>query len=222
MMHKTSMTKISALLGVLACMGDICMIRLLEIRVPGYRPLSQAMSDLGHDGSPVARAVSAGWVLMGLMLIIFGYGFYRAFAHESGKARAAGWMLALYGIGEGLGSGLIPGTPGKLFATPRSVFHTLLGGVGVVGAILLPFIIMKMFHARRLRHLYTLITAVAGIFFFLLFSISNFYRPQGAWISCLGLWQRLYTLTYFFFFIYLAILMLVDKRDPAATPQLFR
>jgi hypothetical protein len=203
--------QISALLGVLACVGDICMIHLLGKRWSGYKPLFQAMSDLGHDGSPVARAVSAGWVLMGLMFVIFGYGFYRAFVRYSENARAAGWMLAFYGIGEGFGSSLIPGTPGKIFETPRSIFHNLASAMGVLAAMLLPFIIMKMFHARKSSCLYCWLTAISGIFFFLLFALSNFCRPHDTWISCLGLWQRLYTPTYFLFFIYLAALMLIEK-----------
>jgi hypothetical protein len=215
--HKGSrgilMIRISAVMGILACVEDIYIICLLGTWYPGYKPLFQAMSDLGHEGSPVARIVSTEWILMGLMFIIFGYGFYRCFVHHGNRARTAGWMLGLYGIGEGLGSGLIPGTPGKLFQTLRGTFHSLLGGVGVLAAILLPFIIIKMFDARKSSALYwySWITTVTGILFFVLFSISNFYHPAGHWISYLGLWQRLFTLTYFLYFIYLAVLMLTDS-----------
>jgi hypothetical protein len=128
-------------------------------------------------------------------------------------------MLALYGIGEGLGSGLIPGSPGKLFQTPRSVFHTLSGGVGVSAAILLPFIIIKMFHAGKSSALFwcSWFTAFFGVLFFVLFSIANFYHPEGNWISYLGLWQRLCRLTYYLFFLFLAVLMLVDKKTKVET-----
>jgi hypothetical membrane protein len=206
--------RISAVMGILACVGDACMIHLLGTWYPGYKPLFQAMSDLGHDGSPVAGIVSTCWVIMGLMFISFGYGFYRAFIHYGGMARIAGWMLALYGIGEGLGSGLIPGTHGKIFQTARGIFHTSISGVGVLGAMLLPFVILKMFDARKssARYWYPWFTAVAGMFFFILFAIANFYHIEGKWISYLGLWQRLYTLIYFLFFIYMAILMLVTKK----------
>jgi hypothetical protein len=207
------MIRIAAVMGILACVGDLSMVHLLETWYPGYKPLCQAMSDLGHEGSPVAGIVSAGWVVMGLMFIIFGYGFYQRFAHYGSRSRTAGWMIALYGIGEGLGSGLIPGTPGKIFHTTRSVFHSLAGGVGVTGAILLPFIIIKLFNAQKSSALYwySWYTTVSGCLFFLLFSISNFYRPEGNWISYLGLWQRLFTLTYFLFFICMAMRMLINS-----------
>ncbi len=213
------MVRISAVIGVLACLGNVYMIYLLGSWCPGYRPFLQAMSDLGHQGSPVARIVSTGWVIMGLMFIIFGYGFYRALFYEDKMARQAGWMLALYGIGEGLGSGLIPGAPGKIFQTPASIFHTLVSGVGVSAAILLPIVIIRMFNARKpALYWYSWFTTITGGLFFILFSISNFYCPEGKWISYLGLWQRLFVLMYYLFFIYLAMLMLASqkpiRRDP--------
>jgi hypothetical protein len=213
--------RISAVIGILACLLDVYLSYLLGSRYPGYNPLLQAMSDLGHEGSPVARVVSPGWVIMGLMFVVFGYGFYRAFLQYSKLAQTAGWMLALYGIGEGLGSGLIPGTPGKYLETRASIFHSSLGGVGVLAAILLPFIIMKMFNARKSSSLfwYSWLTTFFGIFFFILFAISNFYHPKGSWISFLGLWQRLYVLVYYLFFVYLAVLMLVDKRTILSRPH---
>jgi hypothetical membrane protein len=208
------MIRISAVIGVLACLGDLYMIYFLGNQYPAYKPFLQAMSDLGHAGSPVARLVSTDWVIMGLMFIIFGYGFYRAFLPHDKMARTAGWMLALYGIGEGLGSGLIPGTPGKILQAPGSIFHNLLSGVGVFAAILLPFIIIKMFSARKPSALfwYSWFTTVSGLLLLTLFLISNVYHPEGNWISYLGLWQRLFRLIYYLFFIYLAVLMLVRSK----------
>jgi hypothetical membrane protein len=217
----TLLIRICAAIGVLACLEDIYVSYLLGSRYPGYNPMLQAMSDLGHEGSPVARIASTGWVIMGLMFIIFGYGFYRAFFNHSKIARTAGWMLALYGIGEGLGSGLIPGTPGHYFEANASIFHSLLGGVGVSAAVLLPFVIIKMFNATKSPFLFwhSWLTTVFGVFFLILFSLSNFYRPEGNWISYLGLWQRIYVLIYYLYFICLAVLMLVDKRSNLAGPN---
>jgi len=212
--HNALLIRFSAVVGILACLGDLYMIYLLGTWYPAYKPLVQAMSDLGHPGSPVARIVSTGWVIMGLMFIIFGYGFYRAFSPNAKMARAAGWMLALYGIGEGLGSGLIPGTPGKILQSPGSIFHNLLSGMGVCAAIFLPFITIKMFSARKLSvsFRYSWFTTASGLLFFLLFAISYIYHPEGGWISLLGLWQRLFRLIYYLFFMYLAVLMLMVKK----------
>jgi hypothetical membrane protein len=216
----TLLIRTSAVIGILACLGDPIMITLLGIWYPDYKPFLQAMSDLGHAGSPVAHIASAGWIIMGLMFVIFGYGFYRAFLPHAKMARTAGWMLALYGIGEGLGSGLIPGSPGKTFQTPSSIFHNLLGAVGVSAAILLPFIIIKMFNVRKSSALfwYSWFATVTGLLFFILFSISNFYHPEGNCISDLGLWQRLFMLTYYLFFICLAVLMLSIKNQFGRCP----
>ena len=206
---------ISAIIGITACLGDLYMTHLLGTWYPGYKPLLQPMSDLGHEGSPVDRITSTWWVIMGLMFVVFGYGFHRAFRNLGKPATTAGWMLALYGIGEGLGSGLISGTPGRTFQTASSIFHNLLGAVGIMAAILLPFIMMKIYSARRSPALYwySWFTSVTAIFFLVLFLIANVYHPEGSWISYIGLWQRLVMLIYYVYFICLAVLMLVRPKS---------
>jgi hypothetical protein len=214
----TLLVRTSAIIGIAACLCDLGMTRLLGSWYPGYRPLLQAMSDLGEKGSPVAQIASTWWVTMGLMFIVFGYGFHRAFRHRGKPATTAAWMLALYGIGEGLGSGLVPGAPGRAFRTPNSIIHNLLGGVGVVAAILLPFFIMKLCEAQRSRALfrYSRGTSIAGILFLTLFLVSNFYHSTGCCLSYSGLWQRLFMLTYYLYFMYLAFLMLIHRNgDPS-------
>ncbi len=209
---------ISSTAGIIACLGDLAMTHLLGSWYPGYRPFFQPMSDLGDEGSPVAFITSTWWVTMGLLFVVFGYGFQRAFSNRGKPVRTAAWMIALYGVGEGLGSGLVSGTPGKPFQTPGSIFHNLLGGVGVLAVVLLPFIIMKIFESRHAPywHRYSWFTTATGIFFFVLFSISSFYRPEGSWISYTGLWQRLFMLMYYLYFICLAVLMLNRRKTAPA------
>lgn len=206
---------ICSIVGIAACLGDLYMTHLLGTWYPGYKPLFQPMSDLGDGGSPVAQIASACWVIMGMMFIAFGYGFYRAFAHYGKPAKMAACMLALYGIGEELGSGLVPGVPGGAFRTPESIFHNLLGGVGVTAAFLLPFIVIKIYNGRRSAGIfwYSWFTTITGIFFFILFSISTFYHPEGSLISYIGLWQRLFVLMYYLYFIWLAFLMPARKKS---------
>jgi hypothetical protein len=190
------------------------MTHLLGTWYPGYRPFFQPMSDLGDEGSPVALITSIWWVIMGLLFVVFGYGFGRAFSNHRGPVRTAAWMIALYGVGEGLGSGLVSGTPGKAFQTPGSIIHNMLGGLGVVAAVSLPFIIMRIFNSPRVPnfHRYSWFTTATGIGFFVLFSISSFYRPEGSWISFTGLWQRLFMLMYYLYFMCLAVLILTRRK----------
>ncbi len=216
----TLLIRISAVIGIAACLGDLFMTYLLETWYPGFKPLFQPMSELGERGSPVAGITSAWWVIMGLMFILFGYGFHRAFSQHGKTARVAAWLLVLYGIGEGLGSALVPGTPGKAFRTPASLIHNLLGSMGMSAAVLLPFLIMKMYRSRQSPFVwrYAWFTTVAGILLLILFGIANLYHPDGSWISYSGLWQRLYMLTYYLFFIFLAILMLIRTGPPHTKP----
>ncbi len=208
---------ISSILGISACAGDLIMTHLLGTWYPGYRPLFQPMSDLGDVGSPVASIASTCWVTMGLLFIVFGYGFYKAFSHHGKQARKAACMLALYGIGEGLGSGLAPRTPGKPFLVPASIVHSLFGVAGVAAAVLLPFVIMRFWNPRPSHYLYwySWFTTITGVLFLALFSVAFVFRPEGGWISYAGLWQRLFMLTYYLFFICLAVLMLI-RCEPAS------
>ncbi len=204
----------SSIIGILACLGDVAMTYVLATWYPGYRSLYQPMSDLGDPGSPVFRITSTWWVIMGLMFVVFAGGFYKAFSGRGRPGRMAAWMIAFYGIGEGLGSGLVPGTPGIPFRTPGSIAHNILGGVGVTSAIFLPFAIMKLYRTRRSPCLiwYSWFTTVAECFFLALFGISTFYHPEGNWISYSGLWQRLFMLIYYSFIIWLALLMLRSRK----------
>ncbi len=203
---------VTSIIGILACLGDLAMTYLLASWWPGYRSLYRPMSDLGDPGSPVIRITSTWWVIMGLMFIIFAYGFYRTFSHRGSPARMAAWMIALYGIGEGLGSGLVPGTPGVAFTTLASIVHNILGGVGVTAAIFLPFAVMKIYARSACFYWYGWLTSAAECLSLVLFGISALYHPEGGWISYTGLWQRLFMLIYYLFIIRLASLMLGARR----------
>ncbi len=209
----TWLVGVSAAIGIAACLGDLFMTHLLGTWYPGYRPLYQPMSDLGGTGSPVASVTSTWWTVMGLMFVAFGFGYFRAFWYQGKHAHQAAWMIALYGIGEGLGSSLVPETPGEAFWTPGNLIHGILGAVGVLAAIALPFIIMKIANARQSRWLYrySWFTSITGIAFIFLFAVCFLFKPAGGWISCCGLWQRLFMLVYYSFFVCLASLMLTRR-----------
>ncbi len=212
---------IFSIAGILACVGDLVMTHLLGTWFPGYRPFFQPMSDLGEGASPVASITSTWWVIMGLLFVVFGYGYHRAFPDQGKAGVIAGWMIALYGVGEGLGSGLVHGVPGEIFRTLGSIVHNLLGAAGVGGAIVLPFIIMKVYDGRfrSCLYWYSWFTTITGIFFIVLFLISSVYRPEGSWISYTGLWQRLFMLIYYLFYICLAVLMLSRGKSPSREPS---
>ncbi len=209
----------SAVIGISACVGDLVMTYLLGTWYPGYKPLLQPMSDLGDVGSPVGFVTTVWWAAMGLLFLIFGYGFYKAFSRYGTPAKAAGWMFALYGIGEGFGSGLAQRIPGQSFFAPATVAHNLSGAVGVAAAVSLPFIIMKICTPGRSTRLYwySWMTTIAGTLFLGMFGIAFFLQPAASWISYAGMWQRLFMLTYYVFFICLAVLM-ITRYETAPAP----
>ncbi len=212
-LSETLLIAVSSASGILACVGDPLMTYVLGKWYAGYQPLLQPMSDLGRVGSPVAFAASIWWAILGLLFACFGYGFYRAFWRQGAPARKAAIMIALYGLGEGLGSGLVPESPGTVRVTTRNLLHDFCGAVGVLALVSVPFIVMTMYNAKKSRYLhgYSWFTSIAGIFFLLLFAVSWLFGPQGTWIAYAGLWQRLFMLTYYLFMTYLVVLMLTRR-----------
>ena len=206
-----------SVVGIAACGGDLIATWLLGTWYPGYEPLLQAMSDLGAENSPVARLASDWWILLGLMFVVFGIGFYRAFPSRK-HSGAAAWMIALYGLGEGVGSGLIPETLGDPLLSPANIAHKAVSVIGMSALVALPFWITRIFDGSRspFSRLYLWLTTGGGGFFIILFIVSEFYRPKGSWISYHGLWQRLFVLIYYVFLIRLALFTFGRRGAPSA------
>ncbi len=207
------MIPFASAVGIAACVGDVIATWQLGREYPGYSPLLQAMSDLGAKGSPVAQRASDWWIILGLMFLVFGIGFHRAFPSQK-YASAAAWMIVLYGLGEGFGSALIPETLSDPFFALGNVAHRAVSVVGVSALVSLPFWVAKAFNGLQspFSRLYLWLSTGGGGLFILLFIISEFYRPSGSWIAYHGLWQRLFVLIYYVFLIRLALFMLNRRK----------
>jgi hypothetical membrane protein len=88
------------------CIGDFLSLFILGPEYPGYSQMHDTMSSLGSSTSPVSDIISAWWVILGILMIIFAFGFRAAYPHDNKYVRIVFWLLILYGLGEGLGSGL--------------------------------------------------------------------------------------------------------------------
>ena len=74
---------ISAIACLIACAGDFLMLFLPGRYYPGYSQLSDSISKLGTSASPVSGIFSAWWVIYGLLIILFAFGFRKAFSGGS-------------------------------------------------------------------------------------------------------------------------------------------
>jgi hypothetical protein len=201
--------KLSCVACIIACIGDFVFLFFLGMFYPGYSHLKNTMSALGASNSPVSNEVSAWWIIVGVLFIFFGIGFKQAF-HERGRnARIGSWLIMLYGIGEGIGSGAFKADfIGDSFTT-SALIHDALGGVGVAALLILPLIMKKLISKTELPNFHTMSTVVFFLsIFMLLFFSFRFSNDKSNFLNInQGLWQRLMMLINYVYLITIAIIM---------------
>ncbi len=179
---------------------------------PDYRMLHDTESMLGATASPVAALTSTWWVILGSMFVIFGLGFRLAYK-EGTATRAASWLIMLYGVGEGMGSGIFPANYVNGNLTLSGIVHDTLGGLGIAGMFILPLLIRKIIPRREHPALYALAIPILafGLIALILFSIAKLKSHPVEFITTWkGLWQRLLTLNFYVYLSFLAIVMMMD------------
>ena len=208
--------RVGAVAAWIVCIGDFVVSFLLAAQIPGYDPMAQSESVMGSSTSPVAGWVTAWGVAFSLLFLMFSLGFFHAFSEKGKAARAAAWMLLLYGLGEGIGSGFLPFdfVNGKL--TLSGQLHNLISGIGDTGLIFMPLVARKVFTLRERprMHTWSLLVFLVGMVFIILFLATKFIGPGHGLFSYRGLWQRLYLLDYYLYLMAGALVMFKKPLHP--------
>jgi hypothetical protein len=200
---------LSALAGILAAIIDLSSMFIFGICRLGYHSMNDTVSSLGASASPASDQISAIWIIVGILLIFFGLGFGKEFSAKGRFARIASWMIVLYGMGEGIGSGLFKANG----PTISGMLHELFGSVGVIAILFLPLIMQQVITKKEnpsfriLSH----VVFVSGIICLILF-LFRFSGDETNFISVYkGLWQRLFILITYIYLLCIALLM-IKKR----------
>ncbi len=202
----------SAILCISGCITDLVLIYLFGHQIPGYNQLTHTLSSLGVSTSPVAREVTLWSVILGTIFILFGFGFQEIFSTLGKQTRKAFWLFILYGLGEGVASGVfrIDLVNGEL--TNGAVLHEVFGGIGVVALLLLPLVMRKVFtqYSFPLFFRYSGIVLAAGIISTLLFSFRiQYFKGTFLYTYC-GLWQRIFLVNFYIYFVVIAVMMIQE------------
>jgi len=201
---------LSALACIIACVGDFIALFVLGTWYPGYSHLKDTMSALGSSISPVSDEISLWWMILGVLFIFFGTGFYKAFSAKGGYAKFASGLIILYGIGEGIGSGIFKADRIENGLTTSGVYHEILGGIGVISIILFPLIMQKLItkNKKPIFYLMSQIVFISGIILMILF-LFRFSTNENNFFSIYkGLWQRLFVLNSYIYLSVIAIQMI--------------
>ncbi|MEO5585820.1 MAG: DUF998 domain-containing protein [Flavobacteriales bacterium] len=185
---------------LLACAGDVVVPEILAGSYPGYNPVMQSESILGAAGSPVAGWFTAWSVCLALLFFVFAWGLQQAFWPTAKRMSLAAWLLMLYAIGEGLGSGIFPFNHSDGVLTVMGKLHAAMSVMGSAALYLLPLVwlLRPPVQGPRLRAI-SWATLLLGGLFMLLFGAAKAGLCWG-----LGLWQRAYLVVYYVYLLTLA------------------
>lgn len=194
------------------CAGDFLSLFILGKKYPDYSQLFDTMSSLGSSTSPVSDKISVFWVILGVLMIIFAFGFRTAYSPGDKYAKIVFWLLILYGTGEGMGSGFFKADRIAGSYTTSLIIHDILGGSGVVAILILPLIVTKIkpFFSSPGFIRFSRITLILGTLFLILFTFRFLTNGENILAKYKGLWQRLFVLVYYIYMIAIGIKMISD------------
>jgi hypothetical protein len=203
---------VSSVFCLLVCIADLLMLYFLGKQYPGYNQLTDTISSLGASASPVGSIQSAWWIIIGIVFINFAICFGTVFSEFGMKSAVAAWLIALYGLGEGLGSGLFRADHVDNLPTLSATIHNIMGGIGVMAILILPLVMQKIFKKEKHNALFVFswVIFVLGILTSFLF----LFRYFGNNILSLykGLWQRM-TLIVFYSYLGVIAFMIMKKQN---------
>lgn len=195
---------------VVGCLADLVMLYFFGKQIPGYNQFTSTISSLGESSSPVAGAVTAWSVTLGIIFIFFGFAFRSVYYEYGIPTRFASLLLIIYGIGENIASGVFKPDHINGALTFMAVLHGILGGIGVISALLLPFIMMKLFtrNSFPVFYVFSFFVLLTGLVSILLFSFRVVYFENSFVNTYKGLWQRIFLIDYYIYFAAIAFMMI--------------
>jgi len=201
---------ISALAGILACICDLVSQFVFGTFYPGYDQLTDTVSKLGSSISPVSVQMSTLWIVVGILIIFFSTGFYKAFWEKGKYAKIASGLLLLYGYGEGIGSGAFKADRVADVLTTSGIIHEIHGTIGIIAILVFPLIMQKVIpkNEKPAFYLMSKIVFASGLIFLFLFLFRYSTDKTNFFTLYKGLWQRLLILNSYIYLMTIAILMI--------------
>jgi hypothetical protein len=205
-----------AFAGIAGCLVDIASFFVFASRYQGYDQIRQPLSELGSSISPVSASISAWWAIFGILMVVLALGFYTAYTDNGRSGKMAAICIALYGLGEGIGSGLFKFDIINNVKTVSYSLHELFGSIGVFSILALPFLVFRITPFNRTLRFRTFSSYIIifGFIFFIMFSIRYVNLTNGVTDlinKYTGLWQRLFLFNYYIYLITVSLRMIRDS-----------
>jgi hypothetical protein len=212
---KKTFSNAAAMLCIAACIADVVLIYIFGNQIPGYNQLTSTLSSLGISTSPVAREVTVWSVTLGLIFIVFAYGFLQVFRKYGKETRMVFWLILLYGMGENIASGIFRADRINGELTNLAILHDLLGGIGVIALLLLPLVMQRIFtqFSFPLFYRYSRMAWLVGIIAIVLFSFRLNYFTGSFLHTYSGVWQRIFLINYYIYFTVMAAMVIRENNS---------
>ena len=208
---KKSFIIIAALAGITGCIIDLGGTFILGNRIDGYNQLKHTMSQMGILSSPVAKEIALCWIAMGILMILFAVGLRFAFESKKNLNVIASVLIILYGVGEGMVSGIFPADKAGEVHTWTGIVHNAIGGIGVMAIMVFPLVMRRIIPGLGKTSTVIFYIGAAGV---LLFGIGRLViAPDNFLAVYKGSWQRLYVTDYYMYIAIIAIKMM-SRRSP--------
>lgn len=201
---KIKWIRMAAIAGVVACVMEFIIEFYAASKNPNYSPISQSISYLGNPESPTHHLITIWSLIFTILFAFFAFGFFKAFKDSSKKIEIATLLLVLYGLGQGMGAGLFSMDASKAQNSWVNISHDVFSGIGDVALVLFPLVML--FYFSKIKRYLTVLTAVLGIAFMLLFLSAKFELMPHT-MPYKGLWQRLSQFVYYGYFIFISYQM---------------
>lgn len=207
---------VASITGIAACIADFLVEYILAAHYPGYSHLTDTFSKLGATASPVGKIISGWWMIYSALIVFFGYGFYLYFKEKGKTGILASWLVIIYALGEGMGSGLFPANYLKHGFTLSLIIHDTFSGIGIGSIIILPLVMMQIL--PKAKHLgfytYSIVVTAVGLVMLIFFSLAKIFDdPHSILLGYKGLWQRLMLVDYYLYLIVIAGFMLLIRNS---------
>lgn len=185
---------LALIISIIAAIGDFAVTTIIGIQYKEYNSLTDSQSDLGTYNSPVAIYMNTWEVILGLLLLTCAWCLYRTGYFCSRTQKLGLILLAIYAIGEGIGSGLFPFNHINGELTSTGWVHSIFSGFGITSMVILSFLLVRLFPGKRSPQLNKLFLfyAIMGAVFIIFCLLS-----RGNFLHQVGLWQRLYLVAYY-------------------------
>ena len=179
------------ILWIIVLLADNLLPLLLARFYPNYNHKEMALSVLGSRPSPVKWIYNLWCILSGVVFCIAPYALYQE--NDSGLTIAIWILLAIYGIGCEIISGVCPLNESRQDEDIITKIHGGASAIGFMTLLVVPllFVILQFQTANIVLGATSLVCFVAAFVFFCFFIMGEKEKFANTVLRYGGLWQRL-------------------------------